>query len=480
MVRDKKITLSFFIITAILILISVVLNCIFPELIWIICNAFSIVLWTTSFTIYAKFLDRMKVYQLRYEQSLIEIEKERYDKDLNIYNRDNFIYYGNKRIKYMSPHKTYWLTTIKVSNLAILTDFCGIDQSILTMRILSQKISNFKSKYYMLVGRTAIDSVSFLVDGDIDIVKEISSVVKDYNMPNFKLKYSVNTCEVVDKNINIHNYINNCVRACNNNIFIYKEELSKKDYKAQVVINEMANAFSHNDFKLYLQPKINSATNKLIGAEALVRWGDIMPSEFIPIFEKNGYIKELDKYIWRKALDYLKWRKDNGLVLFPISVNVSRAFMDEDKLIDQINELISNYDIDKKYLELEITESTFCENDKMQKMIGTLKEGGYKLLMDDFGSGYSSLNVLKDIDFDVLKLDMKFFSASNDKSEKIIKTILDLSKSINVDVIAEGVETFEQVEMLKKMNCYYVQGYFYSKPLSIDDFNKFCSSQNYI
>jgi len=256
---------------------------------------------------------------------------------------------------------------------------------------------------------------------------------------------------------------------------VYKEEMTKGRLKEQKILNDMNPALINHEFAIYLQPKYNIDTNEIIGAEALVRWiqgsNVVSPGEFIPIFEQNGFIAKLDVYVWEETLKYLKWRKDNKLKLFPISVNVSRAFLSITSFVETARALVKKYDIEPKYLELEITETIFADINIVKETVDKLRADGFKVLMDDFGSGYSSLNVLKDIEFDVVKIDLKFFSKTDEKSLLVIQKVIELCNELNIPAIAEGVETEMYVNLLKKYGCHYAQGYFYSKPIAVNDFN---------
>jgi len=243
----------------------------------------------------------------------------------------------------------------------------------------------------------------------------------------------------------------------------------------QKVINRMNQALINKEFQIYLQPKYDIYKNELVGAESLVRWIKgteiIPPSRFVPIFEHNGFITKLDYYVWEETLKYLKWRKDNNLKLFPISVNVSRVFLALPNFKDIIVNLVDKYGIDHKYFELEIVETILSNVTLIKNKVNDLRSAGFKILMDDFGSGYSSLNVLKDVEFDVLKIDLKFFSNNSKKSQKIVETVINLSRELNIPAIAEGVETKEYIDLLKEYGCQYAQGYYYDKPMDLNTFN---------
>jgi EAL domain-containing protein (putative c-di-GMP-specific phosphodiesterase class I) len=216
-------------------------------------------------------------------------------------------------------------------------------------------------------------------------------------------------------------------------------------------------ALRERQFEVYLQPKCNIETGRIIGSEALVRWnhpqyGMVSPGVFIPLFEKSGFIIKLDAYVWEEVCSFIRQWRDAGHTPIPASVNVSRRDLYTPNLCDRLERLVSKYDIPPHLLELEITESAYVEDtDQMIDVIDRLREKGFVILMDDFGSGYSSLNILKDINVDILKIDLRFLedlNSSGKKGQNILESIVHLSKWLHMQVIAEGVETQEQVDFL--------------------------------
>lgn len=254
---------------------------------------------------------------------------------------------------------------------------------------------------------------------------------------------------------------------------LYTKELNETLKREQEIIDEMDTALAENQFMVYFQPKYELDGYTPRGAEALVRWQKpdgtmISPGVFIPIFEKNGFITKLDYYVWEKVCQFIRSELDEGRKPAPISVNVSRVNLYNPKFFESLVDLVEKYKIPPKYLHLELTESVFSDNAAiMQNAVFYLHKAGFTILMDDFGSGYSSLNVLKDVDLDVLKIDMKFFSKGGtaDKGAKIIEAVVKMAESLNMTVIAEGVEDKEQVDFLTKLGCDYIQGYYFAKPM---------------
>ena len=261
---------------------------------------------------------------------------------------------------------------------------------------------------------------------------------------------------------------------------VYDDSLRKKLLHEQFIIGNMKPALEEHQFQVYYQPKYDLNTGRVAGAEALVRWihpemGMISPGDFIPLFETNGFISQLDEYVWECACQDIRSWRDKGYPPIAISVNVSRADIYNPKLIDNLLALIAKYDIPMKYLHLEITESAYTENpQQIIRVVGRLRELGFLIEMDDFGSGYSSLNMLAEMPVDVLKLDMGFIQTETRKAsgKGILSFVISLAKWLNLAVVAEGVEQKEQIDVLRSMDCNYAQGYYYSKPLEKSSFEE--------
>lgn len=248
---------------------------------------------------------------------------------------------------------------------------------------------------------------------------------------------------------------------------------------SQWITNEMEQALKEGQFKIYLQPQIDLKTNRLVGAEALARWvhpqrGSISPGEFIPVFEGNGFITRLDAWACEQVCQQLaEWKKRGKLI--PVSVNLSRFDLQNPELITGLQALIAKYDVPVQYLHLEITETIYVEDmDNSSHMIEALRKLGFCVEMDDFGSGYSSLNMLKDVPVDVLKMDMRFFNGEThmDKGSTIIEAVVQMAHALGMLVVAEGVETQREANFLRAVHCNIVQGYLCGRPMPVSDFER--------
>lgn len=254
---------------------------------------------------------------------------------------------------------------------------------------------------------------------------------------------------------------------------IYDESFNEKQRREKDISDRMEAALADGQFDVFIQPQFHHATSQLVGGEALVRWIDpqkglILPNEFIPIFEKNGFITKLDEYVWERTAQYLnEWIKC-GIEPVPISVNVSREDTNCPDLCKKLVDIVEKYSIPINLFRLEITESLFAQDTKrLVSVVEQLHEAGFLIEMDDFGSGYSSLNILKDVPVDILKLDMRFFTGNDNlgRGGMIINAVMRMSRWLNIPVVAEGVEIRDQAEFLLSVGCPTIQGYIYEKPL---------------
>ena len=256
---------------------------------------------------------------------------------------------------------------------------------------------------------------------------------------------------------------------------------SNDELVPELTLDDINRAFDDNEFYFYLQPKCNAVTGAIVGAEALARWnhpkyGVISPGRFVPALEQAGQISRLDMFVWRSVVRMLaRWERE-GRNLVPISVNVSMVDIDQMDVADTLTGLLNEYDVDARLLQAEITESAVARNlSKVESTIRKLHADNIAVLMDDFGSAYSSLNMLKDINVDVIKLDMKFIDLNEDnasKGLKIVESVVNMARKLRLLVIAEGAQTKQQVDQLLSVGCRYIQGYYFHEPLPVGRMEK--------
>ncbi|MBQ9765732.1 MAG: EAL domain-containing protein [Lachnospiraceae bacterium] len=269
-----------------------------------------------------------------------------------------------------------------------------------------------------------------------------------------------------------------------NRICYFVPEMVSKIEEELILLAEVQEAFDKEEFIFFIQPQCDISTGKIVGGESLVRWkhktrGLIPPGVFIPTLEKNGFIADLDKYVWESVCKWLRSWMDRGYKPVPISINVSRIDIFTMDVAAYLKSLLEKYDIPSRYIKVEVTESAYAESD--DKIIGTVKQlrdADFLVMMDDFGSGYSSLNMLKSVAVDVLKIDMRFLDINENEEEKgisILESVVNMARQLKIPIIVEGVETQKQEIFLQKLGCKYMQGYYYYKPMPVDMFEALIS-----
>ena len=385
------------------------------------------------------------------------------------------------------PDTKFALIQFDVKRFKLINENYGEDAGTEMLHFLTRQLNNYCSNP-RLSARMSGDVFMLLTpytDKD-DILKTISELqlnLKGFREYSYEFVFGV--YQIDDRSISVRTMCDCAAMARQSikknaleSVAFYNKNMQKAIKERKFVESHMKKALDNNEFIIYLQPKFSISSGEAIGYEALVRWqsperGMIYPDGFIPLFEENGFITKLDAYVWECACMVLRDWIDRHFTPLPISVNVSRANLDDESFLDVLDGLIDKYRLPKHLLELEITES--IENDTTLRMTEKIKERGFILLMDDFGSGYSSLNTLQDTRFDVLKLDREFFSThmSNERGKKIIMHTISMSKDVGLGLIAEGVETADQAQFLENCGCDTAQGYLYAKPMPVQDAEKY-------
>lgn len=411
-----------------------------------------------------------------------------YDELTGIYNKQAF-YTKTKEMLLDNPDKNFDLLRINIERFKVLNDLFGESTGDKLLRYIGKFLKEINLPL-CVSGRLYADNFVVCYEagkGDSRRMINTLQMVADSFAINNRTILSFGLYRIDDKTLPVSVMCDRANMALwkakgnfKNPYCEYDEKMRQQVLKEQKIINAMEMAIQNKEFTLYLQPKYDIEKGAIIGAEALVRWislenGFISPGDFIPVFENNGFVYEVDKFIWEESCRYLRKWLDEGREVHPISVNVSRIDLYDPKLVQHLVNLREKYQLPSQYLELEITESAYTEDpEQIITITRQLREAGFVILMDDFGTGYSSLNMLKDIQIDVLKLDMGFLKSSDysAKGGNILTAILKMAESLKMQTIAEGVETKEQVEFLKSIGCKYVQGFYYSKPLPVGEFEK--------
>lgn len=394
---------------------------------------------------------------------------------------------SSKELLQNNPDENYALIQFDIAKFKAINSVHGeaFGDELLKFIIDSLKVlCNDKQLYVRLTADVFMILTAYKDDNDIlAFIHKINDNLTGYKDVNYRLVFGV--AKVEDKTERLRVYGDRAAIARQNSkkdaleyIGFYKDGMNQSIIDGKFVEDNIEEALYNGEFVMYLQPKYSIVNNSIVGAEALVRWfqkdrGMIPPDQFIPILEMNGFIKEMDAYIWEEACKTLRRWIDKGIDNIPISVNVSRMHLNNTIFIDILNNLIREYDIPKHLLEIEITESANNVGAIMEN-IGLLKDAGFTLLMDDFGSGYSSLNTLKDTMFDVVKIDREFLQdfIDSDRGQKIVQHTISMTKAIGLDLVAEGVETLEQAHFLSECGCDTAQGYYYARPMPVSDMEK--------
>lgn len=320
------------------------------------------------------------------------------------------------------------------------------------------------------------------LEGFVELLQnQISESKYDYT-----LKVTMGVYIIKDKSEDIQNMMNYAVMAHASIkgqedawYAFYDDDFREKLLQNKLMEDQMKRALKTKEFVVYYQPKYSAATKELVGAEALVRWkkadgGTVMPGEFIPLAERNGFINYLDKYIFTEVCKKQKEWMEAGKKIVPVSVNLSRRHLYDDEFMEEYRNIVEDIELPVEYVQLELTESAIFENQEaLCQIIDKLHASGFRILMDDFGTGYSSLMMLKSIPIDILKLDKSFVDDFDDsRGEEIIRSVIQLAQALHIDVTAEGVETEAQYIFLKKLGCNIIQGFYFARPMPDTEFEE--------
>ena len=433
---------------------------------------------------YALLTNRMANYKVEKKEFELLQKKIQLDEITGLYNRTYFYELARELID--KTKEEMCIVTMDVANFKAVNELYGINIGDELLKELAKQLLDISKEYeiisarfmadhyYMCMSKKDFEKINFpknfktfLEDMDIKVVYGVF-VVEDGNSMPVNVMCDRSFAAAHDKAYKYVEYIH-----------FYNDLVHKQLMIEQEIENEMEKALAERQFYIVIQPKYSAVSEKVVGGEVLVRWqhpkkGMVSPGVFIPIFEKNGFISHLDYYSWEETCKLLKKLKDDGVKMVPISINVSRAHFYGNELKQRLQNLIEKYDLETRDIELEITES-ICGDapDSIYEMIRELQNLGFKIAMDDFGSGYSSLNMLKEMPLDILKMDLKFLDGEREKGRKILKALIDMAYTLDLKVVVEGVETLSQVEFLRQFgdDCS-IQGYYFSEPVVAEVFEK--------
>lgn len=410
------------------------------------------------------------------------------DKLTGLYNID--IFYEKVAERLRISDEEFYIMNININRLKVVNDIYGIEEGDELIKHVADRLKMFRDSQTdgdnILLARMSDDNFfALLTKEQYDLIKTFD-LVDDYHL---KINITVRTglYLVDDRTLPINvmcdraQIATDTVKEGMKKVGIYSRQQGDQLIFEQNILNDINGAMEQGQIVIYIQPKYDVVHKKIVGGESLVRWlhpkfGMIPPFKFITVLEKNNYITRLDYYVWEKTCQLLRYLKDKNGSVLPISVNVSRVNFYTTNLVSNLLELVEKYNLEPKDLQLEITETVYTEEKQViYSIISELQEAGFKILMDDFGSGYSSLNMLKDAPIDVLKLDMAFMRNLDNENERnniIVESIVELSKKLNISVVVEGVESEKQVNFLKSIGAEVIQGYYFSKPIPTDEYEK--------
>lgn len=415
-------------------------------------------------------------------QTIPTTPKEKtYDFLTELYDRTTFFDVAQRLI---SKHEAnyYRIVFVNIDNFKVVNEQYGIEKGDEVLKHVANCLKRLMIDVQGICGRVSADNFALLYRTELTSKEIIDDAYKHAVEPpciDRKIRIRVGRYTISDKSLSVVSMYDRARLAASyirenyeKNAEEYDDSMRSELIKKQAIIDAMDDGLKNNEFELWYQPQYNHETGAIIGAEVLVRWNRdgqyISPADFIPVFEQNGFIYQLDRYVWEHACMTLRKWIDQGEDPVPISVNVSRRDVLHDNFIDVITELIDKYNIDHNLFRLEVTESAFAEatgtiTDKVMKLISM----GFIVEIDDFGSGYSSLNTLKDVPASVIKLDIRFFESTKNiqRAGTIIESVIRMAKWLGMAIIAEGIEDKELADYLKSVGCYYIQGYYYAKPM---------------
>lgn len=447
---------------------------------------------------YRRMIDNRGRYEGSYFQirdltdEINHIEQDKYrathDSLTGLYNKEKFTRMVEEELE-ANQFESYMMICMDVNNFKFVNDLLGPtvgDQVLVAIgdRLKNQNIDR------LIYGRLDNDHFAMLIRSDLyneaGFLAELEGMKDLLGDVHFPLTINAGVYKIMDKSMLVsvmcdraHMAIDTIKKNVGTQIAHYSDEIRQIRLRAQDIVSTLDEAIEKGEIKIFLQAQTDK-DGKSHGAEALVRWirddgSMIFPNEFIPVLEERGAIAKLDMQVWKLAAAKLKEWKEKGYEDYYISVNISPKDFYYIDLYEHFTSLVKEYDIEPKLLKLEITETAIMNNTARQlEIIAALREAGFIVEIDDFGSGYSSLNMLKDIMADVLKVDMMFLAKSGnvDRSYAILEVIIDLARTLGMSTVVEGVETAEQLAMLEKLGCSTFQGYYFSRPIPVSEYEK--------
>lgn len=442
---------------------------------WILCIAAALVIVLLVYVVMTRRATDLKVKQK--ENELLE-KKLQLDELTGLYNRKYFFEKARELID--SSKEEMCIIRINVLNFKVVNEIYGMVVGDRILAEIGEQVAKMCDKPLSIAARFMSDYYFMCMPrAEFEKMRVPSRIKTSLEDIEIKVVYGVFLVEG-QKDLEVNLMCDRANTAAQNkdftytkHIYFYNDEQRQQLMVTQEIEHEMEQAIEERQFETYIQPKYDVKTREIVGGEALVRWkhpvkGMISPGVFIDVFERNGFIVWLDYYVWEETCRMLAENKKAGLKSVPVSINVSKAHFYGNSLRKKLNRLIKRNGLETSDLELEITESICAEDPTVVfEILRELQQDGFRIAMDDFGSGYSSLNMLKEMPLDIIKMDLKFLSGGENelKSYYILKSLIDLAHALDLLVVVEGVETESQVEFLQQFYGCCAQGYYFSRPV---------------
>lgn len=416
------------------------------------------------------------------------------DKLTGLYNRGAFFHFAREMIN-AAPEASYAIIISDIENFKRINERFGEEQGDDLLRFIGSTLQklNCEDKLFARYGgdqfvgilRKNVSAAAV----DLDLADEILHHI--YNgAPIAHFHAQVGIYENVDKALPISIMCDHALLALKTikhqygqNYARYTLQLQQRFNREQQILDSMEAAIQEHQFTVYYQPKVDSCTGSVAGAEALVRWnhpvyGFMSPADFIPLFERSGFITKVDEYVWNQVCVDIKALQEAGLPVVPVSINVSRKDLATNQFVKMVKGLLEKYQLDPQLFHMELTESMYMEDAEiLAPLLQEMKEFGIQIELDDFGSGYSSLGILSKLPVDIIKLDISLIR-NLEKQPAIVESIVRLMHTLGYKTIAEGVDNTRQLDLLQKFGCHYIQGYYYSKPLTLAGFCNYVAGMN--
>lgn len=397
----------------------------------------------------------------------------------------------------------YSIVMLDINDFKLVNELGGFDAGDTLLKyVYSAIMQTLDGKFYECACRVEVDHYFICfhentpegIQARIDKIAELVNSAGESMTQGLHVTFGLGACIIDDANLDTNEAMQrariakrSATSKDRNQVVMYNEDL-RHAISQKVQLDYMAEeSIKNGDFVVYYQPKVSARTGRVKGAEALVRWmhpnrGLIPPDEFVPVLEESGRITEVDHCVFEMTCRYLAARKEQGKPLFTISVNLSRLHFWKDNLVEDFAAMADKYGIDHRYLEFEITETLFMEQDKLEKIksvIQEMHEAGFTIALDDFGVGYSSLSLVNEMDVDTLKFDRSFFmNLGDERSRKVVTGLIQMGSSLNLDMVIEGIEDQDQIDFIKATRADIIQGYYFSKPLCEADFETWLSDKS--